>query len=138
MSKEMTSAQSADLANVQGQQVDFKSRMELMQDRMDDVLDKVISGKMDLPTAKAVNALFQTFINSANAETAFMQRTGQPLMKTAMTPCHATTKGIPNSVAVPGNEAPQPAQQIEATKHGVKHTMTRGNGITSMVHQIAG
>lgn len=132
----MTSTQSAYQSNQQGQQADIKSRMELMQDRMDDVLDQVISGKMDLPTAKAVNALFQTFINSANAETAFMQRTGQPLMKTAMTPCHAVTQALPKPVA--GNEAPRPAQQIEATKHGVKHTLTRGNGITSMVHQMGG
>lgn len=109
----------------QTEQMECKSRMEIMQDRMDDVLNKVINGTMDLPTAKVVNSLFQTFINSANAETAFMQRTSQTLASNALTPKRLAS------------DASGTSQQIEATKHGSKSTVVE-NGITTLVHRMAG
>lgn len=63
-----------------------KSRMEQLQDKMDTVLDKLISGDMTPEQGKVINSIFQTSINSARAEIEFFKATGRELSGSSFEP----------------------------------------------------
>lgn len=95
------------------------SRMESLQSTMTDLLDKLVSGHIDLERAKTANEMCRTIIASAKVEAEFFAATGIKPMKAMCLPeSHVTVRKLPTS--------------------GTATTIETANGVSTIVQQLSG